>query len=519
MSRTARPIIIEADDSDSSILERVSLGKDSGYDERWLQSLIFKHPECLPFDEIEAGLGHFYSVCTELPISSGYVDNVLVSPEGVLAVVETKLWRNPEARRIVIAQALDYASSLFTMDYESLEKAVQSAQSANGQKPSKILDCFAADDVPNEAEFIDAVNTNLRRGRLIVLVAGDGIRTELASLVDTLQSHAGLRFTFGLVEMNVFRMGDGRHVVHPRTLAKTVMIERGVVRIEEGRVVIDEPKAVMPSTISSESFFEDMAAFNKDLPAHLRGFLNKLSEIGVQPEFKKTITLRYTSPEGTGYNFGNISRNGELWTTYLDDPKRLCHDVARRYIVRLAKVFDGRVDNQHEYWYVRKGAKVPNIGSLVNVFPEWIEEIKLLIQAIRAEEIEDGAGRGVFERHEAQLDDTSEVILEVGGEGGSIKLLGLETNGQWAFKVSTGESALLDEDDLHGHSSPERPWVASWETALEQLDQYPWAKLYPLSVHPKFSAKVMAAVMDRIGSDNQSRWSEWQSVLNNESKC
>jgi len=39
----------------------------SGYDERWIQTLIHRHPDCLPFDEIEEGLGCFHPVCMELP--------------------------------------------------------------------------------------------------------------------------------------------------------------------------------------------------------------------------------------------------------------------------------------------------------------------------------------------------------------------------------------------------------------------------------------------------------------------
>jgi hypothetical protein len=42
--------------------------------------------------------------------------------------------------------------------------------------------------------------------------------------------------------------------------------------------------------------------------------------------------------------------------------------------------------------------------------------------------------------------DAETVILEVGGEGGSIKLLGKESDKGLMFKVSTGESGLLDDD-------------------------------------------------------------------------
>ena len=103
-----------------------------------------------------------------------------------------------------------------------------------------------------------------------------------------------------------------------------------------------------------------------------------------------------------------------------------------------------------------------------------------------------------------------QLILEVGSEGGSIKLLGVETDGTWVFKVATDESALLDDDD---YVLPERPWVTSWEEALEQLGGYPWTRLYPLFIHPAFDKKVEAALKRKAGSDGKKEWRRWQSQL------
>ena len=62
-------------------------------------------------DQIEPGIGRLIPVCMELPLSVGPVDNLLVTPEGNVVMVEVKLWSNPEARRKVVAQALDYATA------------------------------------------------------------------------------------------------------------------------------------------------------------------------------------------------------------------------------------------------------------------------------------------------------------------------------------------------------------------------------------------------------------------------
>ena len=45
----------------------------------------------------------------------------LPSTGGYVVVVEAKLWRNPQARRQVLSQTLDYVKRLVQKDYEWLE--------------------------------------------------------------------------------------------------------------------------------------------------------------------------------------------------------------------------------------------------------------------------------------------------------------------------------------------------------------------------------------------------------------
>jgi hypothetical protein len=39
--------------------------------------------------------------------------------------------------------------------------------------------------------------------------------------------------------------------------------------------------------------------------------------------------------------------------------------------------------------------------------------------------------------------------------------------------------------------------------ALELLDQYPWFKLYPISIHPDFRQKVWSAVQERLHNNSE----------------
>jgi hypothetical protein len=97
----------------------------TSHDEAWLQKLIYRFPQLLPVSEIEPGFGSLMPVCMELPTPAGYADNLYITETGNLALAECKLWRNPEARREVITQIIDYAHTLANWSYDELERAVR----------------------------------------------------------------------------------------------------------------------------------------------------------------------------------------------------------------------------------------------------------------------------------------------------------------------------------------------------------------------------------------------------------
>jgi hypothetical protein len=57
-------------------------------------------------------------------------DNLYLSTGGYPVLVETKLWRNPQARREVVSQALDYVKDLVNRDFAWLaERWIEHARS------------------------------------------------------------------------------------------------------------------------------------------------------------------------------------------------------------------------------------------------------------------------------------------------------------------------------------------------------------------------------------------------------
>jgi hypothetical protein len=110
--------------------------------------------------------------------------------------------------------------------------------------------------------------------------------------------------------------------------------------------------------------------------------------------------------------------------------------------------------------------------------------------------------------------EAEEVILEVGVDGGSLRLVGRRRPRRWAFQARTTEQALIHDDpDLAGCRPPARPWTSSWRGALRQLAQYPWEHMYPLRVHPEFRTRIAAELYARLAARSEDPDQAWQSLL------
>jgi hypothetical protein len=104
-------------------------------------------------------------------------------------LVECKLWRNPQARREVVAQVLEYAALLRRWSYADLSTRLKTKLRWNGDNPL-FAHVRAHCAFPDEAQFVDAVARNLRAGDFHLIIAGDGIREDLAAVADHLGGKA-----------------------------------------------------------------------------------------------------------------------------------------------------------------------------------------------------------------------------------------------------------------------------------------------------------------------------------------
>ena len=207
--------------------QRVPLASAGGrvaIDEAALQQVLFQHTDILPLGEIDSAYDSSVPVCMELSTRAGSADALYLTPTGRIVLAEFKLWRNPEARREVIGQILDYARVLASWSYDDLDRQVR-----NRTKRSPYDIVSEAHGDVEEHVFVDNVARRLKRGEFLLLIIGDGIREDVEDIVSYVQEHSGLRFNLALIEAAIFRrQGEEGLIVQPRVLARTELIPRTV---------------------------------------------------------------------------------------------------------------------------------------------------------------------------------------------------------------------------------------------------------------------------------------------------
>jgi len=368
---------------------------DHAIGEDWLQQLIFDHPDLLPVAEVDPIFGPLVSLCRELETPAGPVDNLCINNLGMLTLAECKLWRNPQARREVVGQILDYAAQLSRWDYTTLEQAVGRARKDANFSLYDFL-CGTGADAGPEATFVDRVNNNLRRGRFLLLIVGDGIRERVEAIAEFLQQQAHLNFSFALVEIRRYHLPDGlgtAQLVVPRVLTRTVEIERAVVRLEDGRLVAAPgagPSAAQPparrSTITEQYFFEQLAGLDPALPGRVRQFFDRLTALGlvIDPtsaylmvkSADKQFNFGGFSPQGWIRNFGIAAKTAELGRG----------DIGEAYLETLAMLLPDaevyRSRNRFDWTVQHRDSTPVTIAECLDIQEAWLDLIRQALAAL-----------------------------------------------------------------------------------------------------------------------------------------
>ncbi len=281
-------------------LRRVPLGAstaDGGLAESDIHDLMFRFPSALPIAAIDASYADAVPVCRELYTRAGYVDALYVNPLGRLTLAEFKLWRNPQARREVIGQILDYAKELASWRYADLQREVSRTLKRKGNVLYELI--REHEPAANEAEFVDNVTRHLKRGEFLLLIVGDGIREDVEDIVGFVQRHSGLHFNLALVEAALYRDGANRIIVQPRVLARTEIVRRIVVDDGGSRdMVADDDSA--EETLSDQER-ENLRFWNAVLQDY------SFSDVNVEVPTSSKEPIVWVTVRGSGFGGYGLS--------------------------------------------------------------------------------------------------------------------------------------------------------------------------------------------------------------------
>lgn len=235
------PILIRSE----SQAESVPMCAFSKEDE--LERLLAEHPELLGEEEETIEL---VARQIDLP-QAGVLDLLFVNGDGLPIAVETKIRKNPEARREVVGQVIDYMASLTDLTVDELNRRV-------GGKLRQAIDKLTEEAEADQAEesesdrLWEAVGTNLRAGQARLVVALDEAPQSLEKIFHFLARRSQLDVRLVTVQKHTSKAGD---VFVPRTIVNPVT-ER------------DAPPP--PPRQSDPRFLAVINAYDSSAPAGLR---------------------------------------------------------------------------------------------------------------------------------------------------------------------------------------------------------------------------------------------------------
>jgi hypothetical protein len=166
--------------------------------EKWFQEVIAADPDLVVEPCRRGGLTdeEWYLWKQEFSVSAadgaaGSVDVLLISSSGRLGIVETKLAYNPEKRRNVVAQVLDYAVSISGMKVEDLPRPPE----VNGEP----------------VVTHDDIETHLNDRDHLLIIVGDELDPRAIKLSQAmLGAHLASPWALALVELSPYQRTSGQ---------------------------------------------------------------------------------------------------------------------------------------------------------------------------------------------------------------------------------------------------------------------------------------------------------------------
>ena len=177
-------------------------------------SLIRTILHAAPLDEVPSKhtylshRGGLLVVARDFPTNSGPLDAVGIDSDGEIYLIETKLYKNPDKRRVV-AQVLDYGAALWAYSRDFANALVfpdQQAQTCWGTTVQDRMREFFQLDETGSSTCLESVRDNWRDGSFNFIVLMDSIDQRLKDLITFINQKS--EFTIYGVEVERYAYED-----------------------------------------------------------------------------------------------------------------------------------------------------------------------------------------------------------------------------------------------------------------------------------------------------------------------
>lgn len=173
-----------------------------GFGEAMLEQFVMDYPEIIPAEEIDQeNPPKFLVIKNQAGVTPGSMDILMLDNNGIPTVIEAKLVDNREIRRPVLAQGLEYLSSL--RNEWNPERFILEGEKFWETKSVSFLDKFEeAFEFPYDEEFAQKLKANLETARMRLIIVADKIPTKLRTVIEFLNDTSSFD-VFG-VEVHLF---------------------------------------------------------------------------------------------------------------------------------------------------------------------------------------------------------------------------------------------------------------------------------------------------------------------------
>ena len=474
--------------------------------------------------------------------SAGSFDFLFVDQDAIPTIVECKRLSDAPSRREMIGQTIEFSASGH-QNWTTAELsgyAAESARSKGGTLEGALV-VLQGQDTELTDGFFDSVQTNLREGRMRWVFFLEDTPVGLRSAVDFLNKQMDKVEVF-IVEARQFQ-SDGRRIIVPTLYAsadkmplsksdgfdaQAFALPAVPVRAKAPDAAPVQAKAAISVSVSAPlpapvsapvpakpaapaSINWDEASYFIDAHARLSGQTGPLWSLYEQ--------LRRSSDFEVAWGTGQVgSFHARVPAIGLSDMVSIFSSGA--LCLHFGDLPEGCAEKLRLLAANEVGLRIP-ADQKAPVFPiaEWGYRADVLAQGLKriaAESPVAESGFNTLESQQAQFvgdgSKAREVVLEVGGEGATIKLVrDGDDNSGWRFRLERDESGLagmLSEEDRMavGSFSSESPFVPTFQDAMTQLDDYPWFELHPIYVKPEYRDQILHAVRSRGGETARKLW-------------